>query len=105
MRTGADARKRFERFGPRYRALILVVAYGGLRSASWQRCGVPRGSTPWAADGGRDLVDLNGELSFEPPKTKNGRRTVPLPRRIIQELAAHMEAHVRSVQARSYSRT
>jgi integrase len=39
------------------------------------------------------LVDLNGKLTFGPPKTKNGRRTVPLPRRIVRELERHMQAH------------
>jgi hypothetical protein len=56
------------------------------------RCGVDlfRGRLTVA----ETLVDLNGELSFGPPKTKNARRTVPLPRRIVQELAVHMETHV-----------
>ncbi|MGH8930054.1 MAG: hypothetical protein ACRDZO_05305, partial [Egibacteraceae bacterium] len=31
FRTGTNARKRFEQLGPRYRALVLVAAYGGLR--------------------------------------------------------------------------
>jgi integrase len=30
-RTGSEALARFEDLGPRYRALVLVAAYGGLR--------------------------------------------------------------------------
>ncbi|MGH8900064.1 MAG: tyrosine-type recombinase/integrase [Egibacteraceae bacterium] len=94
-RTGRDARRRFERFGPRYQALILVAAYGGLRFGELaalrrRRVDLLRGRLTVA----QTLVDLNGELSFGPPKTKNGRRTVPLPRRVVRELAAHTDAHV-----------
>jgi integrase len=38
------------------------------------------------------LVDLNGVLTFAPPKTKNGR-SVPLPRRIVREVERHMQSH------------
>ena len=47
---------------PRYRALVLLGAYGGLRM---------------------------GEM-FGPPKTSAGRRSVPLPRFVVDELAAHV---------------
>jgi integrase len=40
------------------------------------------------------LVDVNGALSFGPPKTSKGRRTVPLPRGVLGELEAHVAAYV-----------
>jgi len=93
-RTGVDARERLERLGPRYRALVLVAAYGGLQFGELtalrrRRVDLLRGRLTVA----ETLVDLNGELSFGPPKTKSGRRTVPLPRRVVGELAAHLQAH------------
>lgn len=36
------------------------------------------------------LIEVNGQLSFGPPKTKNSVRKVPLPRRIVEELQRHL---------------
>jgi integrase len=40
------------------------------------------------------LTEVNGELAFGPPKTKRSRRTVPLPRRIIDQLERHLDDYV-----------
>ena len=40
------------------------------------------------------LIEVNGELSFGPPKTKNSVRTIPLPRRVMKELEQHLDAYV-----------
>ncbi len=79
----------------RFRALVLVAAYGGLRFGELaalrrNRVDLLRGRVTVA----ETLVDLNGKLTFGPPKTRKGYRTVPLPRRVIRELETHMSAYV-----------
>ena len=83
-----------EATGARYRALIVVGAFGGLRFgelAALRRRHVDmlRGRVTVE----ETLTDLNGQLSFGPPKTPNSLRTVPLPRRALDELAAHLDAY------------
>lgn len=81
--------------GARYRALVLVAAYGGLRFGELgalrrRRVDVLRGRVEVA----ETLSDVGGDLSFVTPKSKRSRRTVPLPRRIMGELEAHMDRYV-----------
>ena len=77
---------------PRYRAFILVAAYGGLR---WgELVGLRRKSV----DGARiavteQLMMIDGEFHRAPPKTKSSVRTVLLPSSIADELEAHMAAY------------
>jgi integrase len=77
---------------PRYRALVLVAAYGGLR---WgELAGLRRdrfnGNTG-EVEIVKAIVELNGRLLPPgPPKTKAGRRTVKLPRSVADELSAHI---------------
>ena len=74
----------------RYRAFILVAAWGGLR---WgELTGLRRGSV----NGARititeQLVLEDGEFVRRPPKTPSSRRTVLLPASIGEELAGHMQ--------------
>jgi integrase len=80
---------------PRFRALVLLAAYGGLRFGELgglrrKRMDVLRGRVTVA----ETLVEVNGELSFGEPKTKRSRRTAPLPRRIVKELDAHLARYV-----------
>lgn len=92
--TAAEVTELADAIAPRYRALVLVAAYGGLRFGELAglrrrrvdvlRCRVEVAET---------LVDLKGRLSFGPPKTRNGRRTVPLPRGVGRDLDAHMARH------------
>lgn len=80
---------------PRYRLMVLIAAYGGLRfgelcalrrkSVDPMRCTVAVRET---------LMDVNNRLSFGPPKTKASVRTVTLPRSVMSELVAHMEQFV-----------
>ncbi len=79
----------------RMAVLPLVGAYGGLRFGELAalrrgRVDVLRGSVQVV----EKLEDVNGVLTFGPPKTKNGHREVPLPRRIVRALEAHMDAFV-----------
>jgi integrase len=92
--------------GERYRALVLVGAYGGLRIgelAGLRRRGVDllRGRV----DVAEIVVEVRGELFMGPPKTRAGRRRVTLPRSVVEELAEHLgplgdaDAHVFTADA------
>ncbi len=76
---------------PRYRALVLVGAYGGLRFGELaalrrSRVDILRGRVTVA----ETLVDVGNELSFGPPKTRSALRTVPLPRLVVAALDDHL---------------
>jgi integrase len=75
----------------RYRALVLVGAYGGLRIG--ELAGLRRGRVDLlrgTVDVAEIVVEVRGQLYTGPPKTRAGRRTVGLPRAVVEELAAHM---------------
>jgi integrase len=85
----------------RYRALVLVAAYGGLRIGELaglrrRRVDLLRGRV----DVAEIVVEVRGELYMGPPKTRAGRRIVTLPRSVVEELAEHLgpvgeaDAHV-----------
>ncbi len=80
-----------EAIDPRYRALVLIAAYGGLRIGE---VGALRRSRVDLLRGRLDvvetLVEVNGYHHFGPPKTRQGRRTVPLPRSVLEELERHV---------------
>lgn len=76
---------------PRYRSLVEVAAYGGLRMG--ELAGLRRDRV----DVLRRLVDVSeiavevaGHLSFGPPKTRAGRRSVSLPAQVADRLGEHM---------------
>lgn len=76
---------------PRYRALVLVAAYGGLRIGELaglrvSRVDVLRGRVTVA----ETLVEVKGQLVTSDPKTAAGRRIVPLPRPVAEEVGAHI---------------
>lgn len=76
---------------PRFRALVLVAAYGGLRRAELAglrtaRVNLPRGQLDIA----EIMVEVQGRTTFGPPKTRAGRRVVGLPRSVATELGTHM---------------
>ena len=75
----------------RYRTLVLVGAYGGLRAG--ELFGLRRGRVDLLrgrVDVQETLVEVQGHLHFGPPKTRAGHRSVPLPRSIIDELTDHV---------------
>lgn len=93
--TAEEVERLADAIAPRFRAFVLVASYGGLRFGELAalrrgRIDLLRGKVSVA----ETLVDLNGELSFGPPKTKNSRRTVPLPRRVLRELEQHLSTYV-----------
>jgi integrase len=76
---------------PRYRALVLVAAYGGLRWGELVGLKVRRvdllHSRVTVAE---QVSEVNGQLIPGPPKTEAGRRTVTLPAVAAVALAEHL---------------
>jgi integrase len=80
---------------PRYRALVLLGAYGGLRigelaGLTRRRVHLLRGTVEVA----EVAVEVSGHLHVGPPKTRASRRTVGLPRVVVAELDRHLAAYV-----------
>ena len=78
----------------RYRALILLAGYGGLRWA--ELVGLRRHHVDLA--GARVQVveqaaEIAGKIIVSPPKTEAGRRVVTLPRIVVEALAEHLEEY------------
>jgi integrase len=76
---------------PRYRALVLVGAYGGLRIGELaglrrERVDVLRGTVEVA----EIMTEVAGKLQVGPPKTRASRRTIGLPRAVVNVLAEHL---------------
>jgi integrase len=89
--TPAEVARLADVIDPRYRALVLVGAYGGLRMGELaglrrRRVDLLRG----ALDVAEIVVEVRGRLYTGPPKTRAGRRTVGLPRVVMEELAEHL---------------
>ncbi|MGH9164430.1 MAG: tyrosine-type recombinase/integrase, partial [Acidimicrobiales bacterium] len=77
---------------PRYRALVLVGAYSGLRIG--ELAGLKRARVEPLRRSVRveEIVTEVGSLHWGQPKTRAGRRSVSIPGPIMDELVAHMEA-------------
>jgi integrase len=80
---------------PRYRALVLVAAYGGLRwgelvGLKVKRVDLLHGRVAVA----EQVAEVNGQLIPGPPKTEAGRRTVTLPAVVAAALAEHLAEFV-----------
>jgi integrase len=90
--TPGEVARLADAIGPGYRSLVLVGAYGGLRSGEMFGLRRERVDTLRARiDVAEVLVEVNGHHHVGPPKTRAGRRSVPLPRFVADELAAHLE--------------
>jgi len=77
--------------GPRYRALVLVAAYGGLRWGELvglrvKRVDLLHGRVTVA----EQVAEVSGHLIPGPPKTEAGRRTITLPAVAAVALAEHL---------------
>jgi integrase len=89
--TPAEIARLADAIDQRYRALVLVAAYGGLRIGELaglrrRRVDLLRGTVEVA----EIVTEAEGVLRFGPPKTRAGRRTVGLPRAVVDELGAHL---------------
>jgi integrase len=75
----------------RYRALVLLAAFGGLRWGELvglrrKRIDLDRGTVTVA----EQLLEVNGAFSVGPPKSAAGRRTVALPAAVVEALTDHL---------------
>ena len=89
--TPAEVGRLADAIDPRYRAMILVAAYAGLRVGELaglrrDRVDILRGRVEVA----EIAVEVRGALTFGPPKTKAGRRAIALPRSVTAELDTHL---------------
>ena len=88
-----DVARLADAIDPRYRAFVLLGAYGGLRIG--EMFGLRRNRLDLVA-GRVDVVEIavevRGQFFFGPPKTRAGRRSVPLPRFVLDELRSHVAA-------------
>jgi integrase len=76
----------------RYRALVLLAAFGSLRwgeLAALRRCDIDLRARTIRVE--HQLTESPGlGLTFGPPKSAAGRRTVPLPDLVLADLADHL---------------
>jgi len=76
-----------------YRSLVLLGAYGGLRFG--ELAGLRRRHVDLVGrrvDVVENCVEVSGVHQFGPPKTKAGRRSVPIPRVVATALEEHAAA-------------
>ena len=88
--TPAEVAALADAIDPRYQALIYLAAYGGLRIG--EICGLRVGRVDLAngqVQVVEQIVEVAGRLHAGPPKTAAGRRTVPIPKLVCDQLAAH----------------
>lgn len=93
--TPAEIAKLADKMDVRYRSLVLVAAYGGLRIG--ELAGLHRGDV----DLDRSQVKVQRAVSWvkghlhvhEEPKTSAGRRSVGLPAFVVAKLTDHLDEH------------
>lgn len=82
-----------EAIAPRWRALVYLAAYGGLRFGELAALRTPRlDLLRGTVDVAESLSDVSGELAFKGTKT-GARRTVSLPRFLAEMLGEHVGRH------------
>ena len=89
--TPAEVATLADAIAPCYRALVLVGAYGGLRIG--ELAGLRRGRVDLlrgTVQVAEIVVEVRGVLHMGPPKTRASRRTVGLPRFVVEELVIHL---------------
>lgn len=90
-----DIARLAEAINPRYRALVLLLAYSGLRvgeaaALTWDDLNLDAGKVTVR----HTVTELAGRgLSLSKPKTQAARRDVPLPQHVIDALRSHREAY------------
>lgn len=84
-----------ETVDPRYRAAVLVAAYCGLRAGELFGLKVNRVDLQRRQlDIAEIVVEVRGEITVGPPKTRAGRRSVPVPAIVADELTTHVQGRV-----------
>lgn len=89
--TPADVETLASAIDQRYRAAVFVAAYCGLRAGELfglraNRVDLVRRQL----DVAEIVVEVRGEVTLGPPKTRAGRRVVPIPRVVADELTKHL---------------
>ena len=80
--------------GARWEALVFTAAYSGLRSG--ELADLRRGDITFDTNNiyvTRELGEVNGRLSFSPPKSTAGRRSVGSPSFVARSLAMHIDLY------------
>jgi len=79
---------------PRCRALVFLGAYGGLRIGELLGLRAKRVDTlRGRVDVAEILVEVEGHLHYGAPKTRAGRRSVPLPRIAVDAVTEHLRTY------------
>jgi len=74
----------------RYRTAVLVAAYGGLRAGElFGLRGARVDLLRRRIEVAEIVVEVRGKLTFGPPKTRAGRRSVPIPTFVAESLSDH----------------
>lgn len=97
--TPAELDRIADAIARRFRALIFVLAYGALRfseACALRRDDIDEPNCRIRIDERLLEVSSTGQLHFGEPKTSKSRSWVPLPRFVMEELVAHIEAFVDS---------
>ena len=89
--TPAEVTVLADAISPRYRALVLVGAYAGLRVG--ELAGLRRSRVDVLrsrVDVAEICIEVKGALTWGQPKTRAGRRSVTLPKSVSKELSDHL---------------
>lgn len=91
----AQVRALAEACGPRYRAMILLACFGGLRWGELVAlCRRDIDTATATVRINRQLTEARGQAPFfAPPKTAAGKRRVILPSSVIAEIQQHLDSY------------
>jgi integrase len=80
-----------EAIDARYRAMVLLGAYGGLRLGEMLALDASRVDLlRRRVDVAVTLYEVRGQMTTNPPKTRAGRRSVPIPKVVADALGEHL---------------
>ena len=92
--TPAEVIRLSDAIDPRYRAMALMAGFRGPRWGELAGLKVTRLNLLAARmDVAEVLVEVRGQFSFGDPKTKESRRTIKLPRFLIEAFEDHLAAY------------
>ncbi len=92
--TPAEVERIASKIDGRYKAMVLVAAYGGLRLG--ELIGLRRHRIDWTANSIRvieQVTQTGGRFTVGPPKTDAGVRTVAMPPEVMEVLRSHVDAY------------
>ena len=93
--TVAEVHRLADAIEPRFRCVVLVAAFVGLRKGEilgLRRCDVDLEGRAIAVVQQRQL-DAEGTHLVGPPKTDAGRRTIAIPAAVVDDLGRHLELY------------